>query len=152
MNERTNERTNKTKSTYGRKNLFLFAVHGREPMMVEEVWQQTARADAERFLSFIYNTKQKADRKWGRGPDSHSCILPAGIPLTAFTASPNGTTRRGPRLTPKGHGTIAHSAPQWLQCHHHSDGCAGASLSLSCAFISGKHDKLSPCIYSFLPL
>lgn len=109
--------------------------------MVEEVWQQTARADAERFLSFIYNTKQKADRKWGRGPDSHSCILPARIPLTA---SPNGTTRRRPRLTPKGHGTIAHSAPQWLQCHHHSDGCAGASLSLSDAFISGKHDELSP--------
>lgn len=121
--------------------------------MVEEVWQQTARADTEKFLSFIYNTKQKADRKWDRGPDSHSCILPARVPLTAFTASPNGTTRRGPRLTPKSPGTIAHSAPQWLQCHHHSDdGCAGASLSLSDAFISGKNDELSPCIYSFLPL
>lgn len=83
--------------------------------MVEEVWQQTARADAERFLSFIYNTKQKADRKWARGPDSHSCILPARVPLTAFTASPNGTTRKGKGSHPRA------MAP--LLIPHHS-GCS----------------------------
>lgn len=76
-------------------------------------------------------------------PESTS--QPAFTAFTAFTASPNGTTQSGPRLTHKSHGDIAHSS------HHR--GCRVTivvmavlrlSLSISDVCISGKHNELTP--------